>query len=209
VARTKAARADYRRQKPLRQRDDHRLHLRLGRQGGHPVRKHRLDHSNSVPAAGAARPRDRRDVIAKLTIKQLNKYLELPEGERDEWLDGGAELEKEAKPKSPSAPATSKAKTLPFTGGKDEAGSKTDADTEPGESEDDGGETAREETSALTLEASTELADQEEVAEQEPIEKLTAAWEKADVPTRKKCLASVLDDPDMLAFVQEKVNEEA
>ena len=113
-----------------------------------------LDYAKAFEVRNSCAPQTAETDIARLSVRQVQRYLELPDGGRDAWLDGGADVAVETTEPEQAAHQTPgkaddqhNATRKPATAvTKEDDGHDENAHPEPEQAQEDAGEALAEET---------------------------------------------------------------
>jgi ParB-like chromosome segregation protein Spo0J len=163
--------------------------------------------------------------IAKLSVKEIRRYVELPEKDRDEWFDGGRRMDQADRLNQKSSPVRLKIAsendddTIPETSAEGTGNDQACPENHPTECDGD----AIPETTAKAVvnneacpdggasgeENSAGAEPPTQGAEYEPavLNTLEEDWKTASQSTRKKFLAGILAEPGMLAFARQIIKQ--
>jgi ParB/RepB/Spo0J family partition protein len=162
--------------------------------------KMRNDYAGS-PAEGRQESADAE--IARLTVQQVRSYLDLAADQRDEWFDAGARLDEARLLKPARAAARQQVESEPPAidvqkAGGDAAGVEADTRPEAGAATPSAGD---------AQESPTAPAIQDEPFDPHVLDNLDRSWQRANQATRQKFVASVLAEPNMLAFARRIIKQ--
>jgi hypothetical protein len=162
-----------------------------------------------------ARDEDTEKLIAALTFRHVKRYLDLPEDQRDEWLDAGADLDA-ADPETESEQASTPAEATNVAVRDEEpvAPVAATAVEEPAEEESTGSAENTSRSSKPATDAarpgttsSTHPDRRQRKGNRSTLWKLKMLWIRARVATREKFLAFIVKDGAVLAAARRLVRE--
>jgi ParB/RepB/Spo0J family partition protein len=146
--------------------------------------------------------------IAPLSVRQVRAYIELPEDQRDEWLDAGANIQDAEQPKSSRTTAAhsvdASQQPVHLHEPSHDAADEVEADQESEGSAAHSGTDGDEHATSVPPESA---ADQDESFDPGILDSLESHWQRANRPTRQKFLAGILAEPTMLAFARRIIKQ--